>query len=83
MLMTQPLTLSVKMSAITLDPLALDNLASEYYGQVAVPSGDQDESETQIVEFMDHTHNDLKTKVLASENIKAFQSALDSFLIKS
>jgi hypothetical protein len=81
--MSQPLTLSVKMSAITLDPLSLDNLASEYYGQVAVPSGDQDESENQIVEFMDHMHPDLKTKVLASDNLAAFKGALDSFLIKT
>lgn len=80
--MSSKVTLSVKMSAITLDPIGLDNLASEYYGAVVVPAGGEDASDTQVIEFEDRSHDDTDTWILASDMVKSFQQALDSFLVK-
>lgn len=69
--MSQPLTLSVKMSAVGITPVYLEDLASEYYGKVLHLAG-SGESEETIIEF---TGDD------APAMLKAFKVSLDSFLL--
>ncbi len=69
--MSAPLTLSVKMSAVAITPIYLEDLASEYYGRVLHMAGSGESDET-IVEFTDPD---------AAAHLAGMKVALDSFLI--
>ncbi len=66
-----PLTLSVKMSAVAITPIYLEDLASEYYGRVLHLAGNGESDET-VIEFASDD---------AAAHLKGFKSALDSYLI--
>lgn len=76
---SSPLTLSVDLNAVSISPDHLDNLAAEYYGVVALPSGGPSEQSAElIVEFWDESHE--MGRVVASDNREAFTKALTSYL---
>ena len=66
----KPYHLTVKMSEIKLDPALLDNLASEYYGEVMAVAGPSEDDEITI-EFKDES--------TAPDMIKGLIAALDCF----
>lgn len=67
--MSQPLTLSVKLSVLAITPHVLDGLASEYYGSVLDAAGHGD-GETTVIEFIGPD---------AADNLKGLTLALDSY----
>ncbi len=74
----KPYSLTIKMSEVSIDPIVLDNLASEFYGSIVVPAGPSDD-ETQTIEFKNHLHPVFKTKIAGFDMMRAFSAALDSY----
>lgn len=76
--------LKIKMSAITLGPIQLDNLASEFYGHIPnISTIDKDIQEISVI-FRDLIDPTLKTVALnGAECRNSFRHALDSFKVPS
>jgi hypothetical protein len=75
-------SVSIKMSATTLSPHLLDNLASEYHGLIAAVAGEGQHSDEVVVEFCDIKDPTLDHEYKAINLKKQFIRALEAFKVK-